>query len=162
MRTRISKADALALQESMQVLANETTKRHLELLHLRRKGDLLVKPVNTDLHVWQLEVTRRIVGWGHTSNSEYTLLFLTRDLAFEGAAEEVMSTYEGRDVWDKEMLKLYQEKKFEEFAGYVSSRFSEWDFKVRCVSVKADGKRRPICEYEEGEEDDDRDTREVS
>lgn len=153
MRTKLSKVDALALQTSMQVLANETTKRHLELLHLRRKGDWLVKPRSTDLHVWELKVRRQIVGWGRRDTHEYTELFLNRDIAFHAAAETIIASYEGHDIWDKKIVELYREQKYEELVGYVTQHFSEWDFEVRSVPVKMDPKRTVMCEYEEGEED---------
>jgi len=139
---------------SLALIEEETIKRLAELRHLRRMGDWLVKPDMTDLHIWELETTRQIIGWGRRDSHKYTELFLTRDLAFQGAAETVISSFEGREyVSDNKILKLYEEKKYEELVGYVSQHFSEWSFEVRSVPVKANPRRKLMCEYEEGEDD---------
>lgn len=143
-----------ANKASIAILEQETSKRLVEVRRERRNGAWFTKPNIADLYVWQLKVTRLDVSYGYRGTHTWTELFLTRDLTFEGAAETVMASYENHELHDKHMLELYKDKKYEEFAGYVSQHYSKWDFEVRCVPVKAHAKYRQISDYQEGEEDE--------
>jgi hypothetical protein len=127
------------------VVAEESAKRHAQLVAKRKAGDLMFEPDESALHVWELKTTRNIVSMGHTSRHEYVHLFTTRAAAIEGASEEVRASVEagGMGCFDDKLKAMLEKSQHVKVVAYVSSHYSGWSFEISMEPVWATG-RRPV------------------
>lgn len=139
------------------VLLAETLQHRARLAKRLEADDLLCYPNPDDLYVWQLQTTRQHRSMGSTSESKYTTLCLTENLAWEHAACELKkaemfgSSHNGGALNDK-LVSLFDAGRFREVAEIS---FGDFHFEVHMVPIHADAKPSEYVWHQTIREDDD-------
>lgn len=118
--------------EALILLGAHSEAEYRRLLDLHEKDKIFYTPNQSDLHVWELEVSR--------DQRTYTRLFVTKDIALRWAAEDIKPKH---IVWDsgytlnEKLFKWYNEGKYEEIVEWINQHYANTQYRLRSVVVSA-------------------------